>query len=278
MTHQRRAVCLSAAIFSLVFVLAGAAAPARAADRLEAFSRFAAAGESAPPDAPWAAFLAAHVHPQANGGPSLVSYGAVTPAERQALAGYLAALAAARPTTFARNEAFAYWANLYNALTVQLILDNFPVKSIMNIKSGPISIGPWDRKAVTVEGASLSFNDIEHKILRRYFADNRVHYALNCASLGCPDLKATPWRAASLDADLDAAARRYINSRRGVAFDGDKLAASSIYKWYGGDFGASDAARIAHFSRYADAPLKQKLASAKKIDRFVYDWSLNSRP
>ncbi len=262
---------------SLAVTLIFAAMPARA-DDFEKFSRFGAVSEAPVSDTKWAAFLENHVHPQPNGAPSLVSYGAVTAAERQALEAYVADLAAARPTTFSKPAAFAYWANLYNALTVALILDNYPVTSIMKIKSGPISIGPWDKKVLTIEGVTLSFNDIEHKILRRYFGDNRVHYALNCASIGCPNLGVAPWRAASLDADLDAAARVYINSPRGAAFENGKLRLSSIYKWFGKDFGGTDASKIAHLMLYAEPALKAKLAAAKKIDGYGYDWSLNAKP
>lgn len=262
---------------SLIVSLLLAAAPARA-DALEKFSRFGADDGSSVSDARWAAFLERHVHPQSDGGPSLVSYAAVTAEERQGLEAYVADLASAKPTTFAKPAAFAYWANLYNALTVALILDHYPVASIMKIRSGPFSIGPWDKKVVTVEGVTLSFNDIEHKILRRYFGDNRLHYALNCASIGCPDLRPAPWRAASLDADLDAAARRFVNSPRGVIFDGGKLRVSSIYKWFGKDFGGDDAAKIAHFARFAAPRLKEQLAAAGKIDRYGYDWALNATP
>ena len=82
-----------------------------------------------------------------------------------------------------------------------------------------------------------------------------MHYALNCASIGCPNLKATPWIAATLDADLDAAARLYLNSPRGLRIEKGRLVASNIFKWFGEDFGGNDAGRLAHFRRYAEGPI-----------------------
>ncbi|MBY0422188.1 MAG: DUF547 domain-containing protein, partial [Parvularculaceae bacterium] len=260
---------------AFVFVFAALFAPARAAD-LSRFSRFDSASTTVIDHSAWTAFLARHVKaPAAPGEPARVAYAAATSEDKAALAAYLDTLQAVRPTTLRREEAFAYWINLYNAATVKLILDNYPVSSIMKIRGRLFSIGPWDRKAATVEGVDLSFNDIEHKILRAYFNDNRVHYALNCASIGCPDLKAEAWTAASLDADLDAAARRYVNSPRGVRVENGKLVASSIYQWFGGDFGGTDEGRLAHFRRYADPSLAAALAGATSVRGYGYDWKLN---
>lgn len=262
-------------IFLLALLALAFAAPARAAD-VEKFKSFSAESAAVVDHHLWAAFLSAYVRaPAALGAPALVAYGAVTPADRASLKAYVESLERVRPETLNHDEAFAYWANLYNAATVSLILDHYPLKSITKIKTSLISFGPWDMTAATVDGVALSFNDIEHKILRAGFHDNRVHYALNCASLGCPDLKATPWAAATLNADLDAAARNYVNSPRGVAVANGKVSASSIYKWFGEDFGGDDAGRLAHFRRYANPPLKAALEKAEKISDYSYNWSLN---
>ena len=89
-----------------------------------------------------------------------------------------------------RDEQLAYWINLYNALTVKVILDHYPVKSILDIDISPgwFSIGPWGKKLVAVEGVEISLDDIEHRILRPIWRDPRIHYALNCAAVGCPNL------------------------------------------------------------------------------------------
>jgi hypothetical protein len=203
-------------------------------------------------------------------------------ADRATLAAYVTALAAAKPSTLARADAFALWANLYNALTLQVVLDRYPVRSIRDIKSEGAGLdpkalfGPWRTKRVTVEGKRLSLDDIEHGIMRPSFKDPRVHYAVNCASIGCPNLKATAWRAASLEADLDAAARAYVNSPRGaVALNPGLIRASSIYDWFKADFGGNDAGVLSHLRRYADKDLEAALTAQARIAGFSYDWALN---
>lgn len=216
-------------------------------------------------------------------GVNRVDYGRwkASSADRAALGGYIEALAAARPSTMQRNAAFAYWANLYNAITLKVILDRYPVASIRDIKSDGLFdpkayVGPWRTKRVTVEGKPLSLDDIEHDIMRPTFKDPRVHYSVNCASIGCPNLPLAAWRAASLDADLDAAARAFVNHRRGVeVMPGNTLRVSSIYKWFRDDFGPDDAAVIAHLKCYAAPELAVKLATVTAIGEDHYDWSLN---
>lgn len=203
------------------------------------------------------------------------NYGGVSAADKKALKDYIAKLASHDPTKLSRNEAFAYWANLYNAVTIDVILDNYPVKSIMSIRSG-IRPGPWKRKLVTVQGEVLSLDDIEHGILREHFKDARVHYAVNCASYGCPNLATTAFTGDNLEEMLDAGARDYVNHDRGARFDGNRLVASSIYKWFKADFGGNDTGVIAHLTKYADPELKARLAETKKVGKYEYSWDLNA--
>ena len=198
-------------------------------------------------------------------------------ADRAALKAYIASLSRLSPLTLTRAEQFAFWANLYNAVTIDVVLEAWPVRSIRDIRSGLVA-GPWRRKVATVGGVELSLDDMEHNILRKGWSDPRVHYAVNCASYSCPNLPLRAFRGASLGPALDAAARAYVNSPRGVTFDGDVLVVSSIYKWYAADFGGSDARIIAHLARYAEAPLKARLQAATRIGRDAYDWSLNAVP
>jgi len=188
---------------------------------------------------------------------------------------YIQIQAGKTPSTMPRNEAMAYWANLYNLLTVQVVAQNYPVGSIREIKSG-VRKGPWKRKLVTVEGRSLSLDNIEHDIMRPTFKTPLVHYMVNCASVGCPNLKRSRWNAETLDADLDAAARAYINSPRGVKISNGKVQVSSIYKWFKKDFGGNDKAVLAHLMEYADDDLVAQLHGRKKIDRYAYDWGVNA--
>lgn len=271
---------------ALAALFAAAAAPARAdlIDRLFAprasLWPFWAADDPAATlrvdHAPWSRFLAAWRVEGADG-IARIAYGRVAAADRAALDGYVAALAAVPVRRLARAEQFAYWVNLYNALTVQLVLRHYPVRSIRDIDISPglFARGPWERKLATIEGQPVSLNDIEHRILRPIWRDPRVHYALNCASLGCPDIGRAALPADGTDAWLDGAARAYVNHPRGVSAGPDGLTVSSIYEWFRADFGGSERAVIEHVRRYAAPALARRLAGVPAIARTAYDWSLN---
>src|SRR5260370_17798050 len=110
--------------------------------------------------------------------------------ERRAVKKYIEQMDGIRVGAFRRAEQLAYWVNLYNSLTVDLVLDRYPVSSIRDIAISPglFSSGPWDKALIRVEGEPMTLNDIEHRILRPIWQDARLHYVLNCASLGCPSL------------------------------------------------------------------------------------------
>lgn len=200
---------------------------------------------------------------------------AASPKDMKSLNSYIDDLADKKPSTFSREQAMVYWANMYNALTVKVVAENYPVSSIRKIKSG-WRAGPWRRDLIEVEGETLTLDNIEHDIMRPTFNTPLVHYMVNCASIGCPNLKSTPWQVATLDADLDAAARAYINSPRGVTIDRGRLKVSSIYNWFAEDFGSDHPSIIAHLSKYADEDLSPKLIGRKKIDKYGYDWDVNA--
>jgi hypothetical protein len=205
-----------------------------------------------------------------------------TPADLAALDAWIAAAAAERPSAMPRAEAFAFWANLYNALTLKVVLDRYPVRSIRDIRSTGVPFdprqfnGPWRTRLVTVEGRAMSLDDIEHGTMRPTFRDPRVHYAVNCASIGCPNLRPRAFAAAGLEAELDDAARAFVNHPRGVALQPDgRLRVSSIYHWFREDFGGTEAGVIAHLRQYAASPLAARLAQATSIAGHDYDWALN---
>jgi len=214
------------------------------------------------------------VHPD---GVNRFDYGALrnNRPDRTRLEKYIRSLEQIPVSTLEPNAQFAYWANLYNAVTVRLILDEAPYRSIRQIRPRPWSTGPWDVNRVVVEGRKLSLDDIEHEVMRQRFEASQVHYAVNCASIGCPNLMARAWRAETLEADLEAAARAYINHPRGVTVTEDGLVLSRIYAWFREDFGNSEAGVLAHLGRYAEPELAETLQSGIKIDRYVYDWTLN---
>ncbi|CAH0532529.1 hypothetical protein VST7929_00359 [Vibrio stylophorae] len=191
---------------------------------------------------------------------------------RAALDRYITRLSQIDPRTLNRNQQFAYWVNLYNALTVQLILDHYPVSSIRKI--GPwYKAGPWDEKIITIAGQKLTLNDIEHRILRPIWRDPRIHYVVNCASLGCPDLPAKALNADTLNEQLEHAASRFINSNKGVELQNNQLQLSQIYDWYGSDFG-DRAALLAHLAQYNPQLASTLLQWSGKIN-YDYNWQLN---
>lgn len=271
MTLTRRATLIGIAAAALTTAAPAVAAPA--SSLVDAHWQQSGAGGDVS-HAAWGQFLARYVRPGA-GGVNLVDYRGVAPADRQALKSYIASLEAARPTAMNRDAAMAYWINLYNAATVDVILDNYPVDSIRKIGGGFFSSGPWDDKVVTVEGRALSLNDIEHGILRPIWNDPRIHYAVNCASIGCPNLMTQPFTSANLAGMLDQSARAYVNHPRGARVQNGRLTVSKIYDWYKVDFGNSDAGVIAHLRQYASGSLAAALGGVSSISGTEYDWSLN---
>jgi len=225
----------------------------------------------------WARFLDRYLVPGRDGAASRVRYGAVSPADRTALNDYLGTLAALPVTRLNRAEQKAYWINLYNALTVRTVLDHYPIASIRDIRSGWFSPGPWDLKLLQVDGIELSLNDIEHRILRPIWQDNRIHYAVNCASLGCPNLQPEPFTAANSEQLLERGAREYVNSPRGAYFDGGSLVLSRIYDWYQADFGGSTAGVLAHLRHFAAPALAARLQGFQGDISYGYNWSLNGQ-
>lgn len=201
--------------------------------------------------------------------------------DRAALDQAIGAMSARRPSTMSRAEAYAFWANLYNAVTLKVVIDRYPVASIRDIKGSSwldpkAYAGPWRDQRVTVEGRGLSLDDIEHTIMRPGFKDPRVHYAVNCASYGCPNLMGRAWRAETLEADLQNAARAYVNHPRGVTvMPTGALRVSSIYRWFIEDFGGTDDGLRAHLRVYAAPALARALEGAPTIADHDYDWSLN---
>jgi len=223
----------------------------------------------------WDRMLKAHVKP--DGDLNRVDYAAWKRKSRDTLLTYIEQLESVDVTRLSRPEQYAYWVNLYNAVTVALILKHYPVDSIRDIDISPgfFSNGPWGAELVTVDGVDLSLDNIEHDIMRVNWDDPRVHYAVNCASVGCPNLARDAYTGDQLDDQLDAAARAYVASPRGVRFDGGGVTASKIYSWYDEDFGNSEAGVIAHLRKYASGERAGRLAKVSSIDDYKYDWSLN---
>ncbi|MEP6344057.1 MAG: DUF547 domain-containing protein [Maricaulaceae bacterium] len=224
----------------------------------------------------WDTALQGYVKPVDSQGVARFDYAGLTAnqADRKLLKDYIAHLETKNPDTMSENEALAYWANLYNAVTVDVIVNNYPVTSIRKIRSG-FSIGPWDRDFVTVNGTVMSLNDIEHGTMRKKFPSPLIHYMVNCASVGCPNLKDGLWQASTLDADREAAAKAFVNSDRAVRITNKGLQVSSIFKWYQSDFGGNKDGVLAHIRQYARPELVKAIDAGAKIRGFEYDWDLN---
>jgi hypothetical protein len=229
--------------------------------------------------AAWSALLAKHVKlADARGTASRVDYAGFA-RDRAALRAYLDSLARVTPAEFAqfgRADQMALLINAYNAATVELILTQYPRHA--SIKDyGSLFRSAWQKPFVRLLGETLTLDQIEHERLRgrRGFGEPRVHFAVNCASLGCPMLREEAYVGARLDAQLAEQTRRFLSDRSRNRFDAeDGLALSSIFKWYRDDFARGDLARfLAPFAAELGAP-PQQLAGAR-ISFLDYDWRLN---
>jgi hypothetical protein len=266
----------------IAVVLLLLAAGAQAAPKAELWERWTAHDETATASidhSAWTAFIQRYREPGPDGVARL-DYGAVSPSDRGRLEAYIERLASVTVGDYPRAEQFAYWVNLYNALTVQVILDHYPVDSIRDIDISPgwFSNGPWGRKLVTIEGTEVSLDDIEHRILRPIWRDPRIHYAVNCASIGCPNLQPEAFTADNSARLLERGADEYVNHPRGATFDDGGLIVSSIYDWFQADFGGTERGVIEHLQRHADDALAARLEGREAYDGHRYDWALNDVP
>ncbi len=209
---------------------------------------------------------------------ALVDYAALK-ADRRDLDRYLAAvsgLAESDFTAWPEKQRLAFLINAYNAYTLQLIIDHYPVKSIKDI--GGWRKGPWDQLVVHLFGRTLTLNDLEHKILRVQYDEPRIHFALVCAARGCPPLRNEAYVAIRLDAQLDDQARQFLATANKNRVEASERVVylSPLFKWYGSDFEKKSGSVVA-----ALKPYWPKRAAAVpgndgfKIRYTEYDWSLN---
>ncbi|WP_422450848.1 MULTISPECIES: DUF547 domain-containing protein [unclassified Endozoicomonas] len=222
----------------------------------------------------WQNFLDRYVILSESTGMYMVEYGRVTKTEKGSLDAYLNSLAGLDPRKLNRTEQLAYWINLYNALTVDLILDYYPVKSITKLGKGWFRMGPWRDELIMIAGQTISLHDIEHRILRPIWNNPRIHYALNCASIGCPDLLPDAFRGKRIDQQLEAAARRFINQKKGATLVNGRLVLSSIFDWYEDDFIDKDGV-LNEIKSFASGDLKHQLENYRGRISYRYNWKLN---
>lgn len=223
----------------------------------------------------WQNFLDQYLVPQADG-VNRVAYNRVGLGDgRERLKAYLQTLTDIDPRGLNSNEQFAYWVNLYNALTVEVVLSNPGKKSIRRMGKGLFSFGPWDDTVARIAGEDVTLNDIEHRILRPIWQDPRIHFVVNCASIGCPNLQPQALRADNLEALLDTAQREYINHPRGIDKRSGTLTLSSIFDWYQSDFASDPQGLLKYLARFHQEPGLLLEADPEQLE-FDYDWTLNS--
>ena len=185
-------------------------------------------------------------------------------ADRKAFDAYLLALAKQTPAgSWSRAEKMAYWINAYNAFTIDLIIDNYPVSSIIKLDGGKT----WDVKRIVLGGKRYSLNQIENEILRPKFKDARIHFAVNCAAASCPPLHNRAYTAQNLYATLDKRARQFINNPKYNTISAEKASVSKIFEWYAADFG--------NLREYLNKYSKVKINPKATIRYQSYNWDLN---
>ena len=213
----------------------------------------------------------------------LVDYASIK--EQKALNPYLDVLSAVNPGDLSEAEAIAYWINAYNAYTIKLIIDNYPVGSIreispLRIKGLRLAIpkinSPFEYELAKINGESYSLDDIEHGILRKQYNEPRIHFALVCAAISCPTLRREAYSSDRLNEQLDDQARTFLFDETKNRISGDTIYLSRIFDWFQKDFAESKKDLQVYLSAYFDGELQGRLRAGDfKIKYLKYDWALN---
>lgn len=197
--------------------------------------------------------------------------------DRQQLKAYLETLEKNPPNPEAWTEAeqLAYWINAYNAFTIDLVLEHYPLESIKDIGSSiqvPFVNSPWDIKLMNIKGKKFDLNNLEHNIIREEFEEPRIHFALVCAARSCPKLRREAYTAEQLDAQLSEQARSFLADTAKNKIDKQQVQLSKLFDWYQGDF-TRQGSLIDFLNRYAPAVIHPEA----DISYMEYDWSLNEQ-
>jgi len=208
-------------------------------------------------------------------GVNLFDYQGLLDDEDESLRSYIDAITQIDPRSFNKKEQFAYWVNLYNALTVLTVVENYPIGSIKEIGEATFPPGPWNDTVISVTGHALTLNHIEHSILRPIWKDYRIHFAVNCASIGCPNLQETAFDSSNTETLLEKASKQFINHPRAYSLTEQGLVLSSIFSWYSEDFGSSERAVLDTIAIYLDDQAMRTNHQSSTQISYYYDWSLN---
>ena len=194
--------------------------------------------------------------------------------ERLKFEAYLAHLSKYPPNSkWTENQRKAYWINAYNAFTIKLIIDHYPLESITDLH--PFFYIPglntvWHEEFFQIQGVEMSLDRIEHEILRVEFNDARIHFAINCASVSCPKLRNEAYEAVKINAQLDDQAKAFINNPQKNIIKSNEVQLSKIFSWFEGDF-ESQNGLIPFINRFSEITISKEA----KIDYLPYNWSLN---
>ena len=184
--------------------------------------------------------------------------------EEGKLDAYLKLLAENAPASdWSKNKKLAYWINLYNAGTIKLILNNYPISSITKIANGK----PWDKVWIKSGDKTLSLNNIENDIIRPTFKEPKIHFAVNCAAKSCPSLLNKAFTESNLNSLLEQQTKKFINNSAFNQISSTSAKVSKIFEWYGVDFGDLKT----YLNKYAN----QKIGDNVSIEFVEYDWALN---
>ncbi len=180
---------------------------------------------------------------------------------------YLKTLSNSSPNkSWSVNERLSFWINAYNAFTIELIIKNYPTKSIKNIKD------PWGQNFIKIGGKAMSLNTIEHEILRKKFNEPRIHFAIVCASESCPNLLNRAFLPSTLVKQLDSQAKNFINDPTKNKIGVNAMELSLIFKWFKGDF-----TKKRSLTQFINKYWRNKaiISTKAKTSYLKYDWSLN---
>jgi hypothetical protein len=227
------------------------------------------AGTIPPNHQTWDQLLKAHVSPT-----GIVDYKGFIK-DKAKLDAYLKTISENAPDrkTWSKNEQLAYWINAYNAFTVKLIVDNYPVKSIRDLGPAlkiPMIKDVWHYKFFKIGGQESSLDEIEHSILRKEFEEPRIHFAINCASVSCPPLLNEAFTAAKMESQLDRVAKTFVNDKSRNKISANAVEISSIFSWFKGDF-TKNGSIIDFLNKYSTL----KINSNAKVSHLDYNWNLN---
>lgn len=207
----------------------------------------------------------------------LVDYAALKE-DRADLDLYLDNMGRVDPASLSRDDRLAFYINLYNASTLKLIIDNYPVDSIKDI--GSIFSSPWKKKVVVMNGELVTLDTIEHDIIRPEFKEPRIHFAVNCSAMSCPPLLEVPYEGAMLDDQLEHVAISHMNNVKHNYLDGTTFHVSKIFSWFSEDFPDD---LVGWLLQFTQGELRARLEQLRrggqkiKVKYITYDWSLNEQ-